>query len=120
MSTLIFILCMLFLLGCLGSVFIQYMNNPYMGSNFFVDAAAGADSPLYISKVVVIDGLGKPVYKFKRVSCVPGQSYTKSVSDWFYNTFEHEPLINFVKVNEDQATSIYKKHRKYTNQVAAS
>lgn len=120
MPTLIFIVCALFLLGCLGAVFIHYKNNPYIGSNFFVDADAGENSPLYISKVVVVDGCGKPVPKFKRVSCVPGHTYTQAVSDWFYNAFENAPLVNLVKVSEEQATAIYKKHRKYTNHVATA
>jgi hypothetical protein len=120
MPTLIFIVCALFLLGCFCYVFICYNNNPYIGSTFFVDADAGKDSPLYISKSVVVDGRGRPILKFKRVSCVPGYTYTQAVSDWFYNVFENAPLINLVQISEEKANDIYKNQRKYTNQIAVT
>jgi len=120
MPTLIFIICAVFLLGCFGCAFMYYKNNPYIGSTFFVDADAGKDSPLYIAKSVVADGCGLPVLKFKRISCVPGHTYTQAVSDWFYNVFENAPLINLVQISEEKANDIYKNQRKYTNQNAVT
>ena len=110
-------ICSIFLLSIFISIVIIYKNNPYIGSKFYLNKDKGDKSPLYISMVSVVDGNGKPIPKFKRVSCVPFEKYTKSISDWFYNT---DQLIDFISITEEEATEIYKKHKKYTNEIKST
>lgn len=107
-------ICSIFLLSVFIFIVIKYKKNPYIGYKFYFNKDKGDLSPLYISMASVVDGNGEPIPKFKRVSCVPFVEYTKSISDWFYNT---DKLINFIFITEEEATEIYKKHKKYTNEI---
>lgn len=107
-------ICSIFLLAVVIYIVIIYKNNPYIGSKFYLNKDDVDNSPLYISMISVVDGNGKPIPKFKRISCVPFLQYTKSTSDWFYNT---DKLMNFISITEEEATEIYKKHKKYTNKI---
>lgn len=118
MYTFILISCSLFIIACIVSIYINFRNNPYIGYQYFIDADKGENSELFISESTMVDGKGNPIPKFKRVSCIVGQKYTKRVSDWFYNIYQsNEPLMNLVQIDQNKATAIYKRHRRYTLQV---
>lgn len=121
-SNIVLISCISFLAICAFIVYRNLQDNPYTGSEFFINSTKGEDSALYISTVELVDGKGNQIPKFRRVSCPPGSTYLKSESDWFYNCLNghgSEELIKFVPITEEQATGIYKRHRSYTQEVKA-
>ncbi len=94
---------------------------PYTDSKyrFFIETSSGyTESPLFISKPY-FDSNGKEVLKYKRVTCVEGQKFSKAESDFFFN-FDNDinsPLLNFVEINFDEAYLLFKKHKKETAKV---
>jgi hypothetical protein len=86
---------------------------------FFVEENSRyKESPLYIAKTY-FDSKGNEVLKYKRVTCVEGQSFLKAESDFFLNFEEHSrtPLLNFLEINIDEAYLLFKKHKKETANV---
>lgn len=113
--------CFAFLAILVVGAYFDYRNNPYRGYDFFVDNQEGENSALYIAKYDLFDGRGNRIPRYKRVSCVPGHRYTAAESDWSRFTLDStgEPLVDFKQISEDNATALYKKHLRYTQEIKA-